>query len=224
MLPTKLRSGGRRGRDRLAAVDRQDDHVGGGFDLLALVEVLALLVAGEVDDAVAELARLPPIEKSTALPRPPPQQHARSSCSGSSVARAGRAHHDDRLARLAGPSRGGSSRRSRARSSRAGPCSAVDPGAGQRAAARSAAGRRRSRGAWPSKFCRRKNWPGWKFRAAAGARTTTSTIVGVRRSTRDDARRQVVLEAARGRRPTSRVGAPRRGAAARRANSAAIAR
>ena len=34
-----------------------------------------------------------------------------------------------------------------------------------------------------SKFCRRKNCPGSKCRAAAGARTTTSTIVGVSRST-----------------------------------------
>ena len=34
-----------------------------------------------------------------------------------------------------------------------------------------------------SKFCRRKNCPGSKWRAAAGARTTTSTIVGVSRST-----------------------------------------
>ena len=34
-----------------------------------------------------------------------------------------------------------------------------------------------------SKFCRRKNCPGSKWRAAAGAFTTTSTIVGVSRST-----------------------------------------
>ncbi len=40
-----------------------------------------------------------------------------------------------------------------------------------------------TRGACISKFCRRKNWPGRNARACAGARTTTSTIVGVSRCT-----------------------------------------
>ena len=54
MLPTKLRSEAAAGRNRLPAVDRQDEDVGRGLELLPLVEVLGLLVAREVDDAVAQ--------------------------------------------------------------------------------------------------------------------------------------------------------------------------
>ncbi len=54
MFPTKLRSEGRLRRDRLAAVDREDQDVGRRLELLALVEVLGLLVAGEVDHPVAQ--------------------------------------------------------------------------------------------------------------------------------------------------------------------------
>ena len=46
------------GRDRLAAVHRENQDIGGGLELLPLVEVLGLLVAREIDHAVAELTGL----------------------------------------------------------------------------------------------------------------------------------------------------------------------
>ena len=185
-------SGGGRGWPRPRSTDRTSD-VGGGLDLLALVEVLGLLVAGEVDDAVAELPGLLADREEDG------------------VAEAAAAEHHGRVSRAArwrvpvGPMTTTGSPGFRTEQRRVEPpisraiiesrpfsLSTQAPVSAQRLDA--AAASRSSRGAATSRFWRRKNWPGWKLRAAAGARTTTSTIVGVSRLTRDDAGRQVVLE------------------------------
>ena len=56
MLPRKWASCGRRGLDGGAGVGAPDHLIGRRLDLLALEEVLAVLVAGEIDDAVAAVA------------------------------------------------------------------------------------------------------------------------------------------------------------------------
>ena len=78
MLPTNCRSCGRRGGigPAVGRTDRTSD-VGGGFELVLLVEVFGFLVAGEVDHPVAGSRASLPIEKSTALPRPPPHEQDR---------------------------------------------------------------------------------------------------------------------------------------------------
>ena len=72
-------------RDRARRVGAPDHLIGRRLDLVALEEVLALLVAGEVDRPCCRASRSAlAIEKSTALPRPPPAA-ARSRLSGISV-------------------------------------------------------------------------------------------------------------------------------------------
>ncbi len=77
-----------------------DHHVGGGFDLVELVAIDELLVAGEVEHARARTrAARAPMENSTALPRPPPTS-VTVSPAGDLGRRTGRTHQDHRLAGL----------------------------------------------------------------------------------------------------------------------------
>ena len=76
MLPRKCASCGRRGAIAAPDVGAPDHLVGRRLDLLALEEVLALLVAGEVDHAVAVLAhRLGDREQHRVAEAAAEQQH-----------------------------------------------------------------------------------------------------------------------------------------------------
>ena len=147
-----------------------------------------------------------PIENSTALPRPPPASTHRLAAPGSpSACRSGPSPRPARPAR--GSRTGASCRPSPARSATAGPSalSTHAPVSARPSIIRRRAVRRSRDSA--SKFCRRKNCPGSKCRAAAGARTTTSTMVGVSRSTARTVGAQLVVELAR-RTPARRRRAP----------------
>ena len=133
-----------------------------------------------------------PIENSTALPRPPPTSTTVSPRLDLGR-RAGRSHQHDRLAGLQQRAQVGRAahlehdRRHQA-------LLAVDPRAGERqafhheprAVAHAAPAPRSSAGG--------RTGPGGSARAAAGARTTTSTMVGVRRSTRSTVARSCAVE------------------------------
>ena len=86
-------------RDRVADVGGPDHLVGRAFDLFALEQVRAVLVAGEVDHAVAaRLQRLGDREQHGIAQTAAGEQHG---CMFRNFGRrAGRAHHDDRFAGL----------------------------------------------------------------------------------------------------------------------------
>ena len=86
-------------RNLHARVGRPDDLVGGRFDLLALEEVVALLVAGEVEDLVAVRAQgLGDREEHRVAQAAAGEQHVLAV--RDLGRRAGRPHHEHRLARL----------------------------------------------------------------------------------------------------------------------------
>ena len=84
--------------DLVAHVGRPDHLVGADLDVLALEEVGAVPVAGEVEHAVAlRLERLGDREQHGVAEAAAGEQHRR--LLGNLGRRAGRAHHDDGLAR-----------------------------------------------------------------------------------------------------------------------------
>ena len=89
--------GGAARRDGLAPVDREDQHVRRRLELLALVEVLGFLVAGEVDDPVVPGPGLLSDREEHGVAEAAPGEHD-GRVFGQLRGRAGRAHGDDRLA------------------------------------------------------------------------------------------------------------------------------
>ncbi len=180
MLPTKLRSCGAPGRDGLAPVDAPDQQSEAASMLLALVEVLGLLVAGEVDDPVVPLARLLADREQHRVAQPAAAEH-HGLALGHLGRRPGRAP-SPRPARPGGASSTGASEP---------PISSTISDRSprpDRPRRRSAPGLHQQRRAVDARGVRLEvlqavELPGWKLRAAAGARTTTSMMVGVSRST-----------------------------------------
>ena len=125
------------GRDRRADVGAPDHLIGRRLDVLALEQILALLVAGEIDHLVAVLAhRLRDREQHGVAEAAAEQQHVLAV--GNLGRRAGRTHDDDRLALLQvrdQPARHAELERDE----RQQPALLVDPRAGQRDALPSAA-------------------------------------------------------------------------------------
>ena len=192
MLPRKWASCGRAGVDLRADVGAPDHLVGRRFDLLALEEILALLVAGEVDHPVAVLAqRLGDREQHGVAETAARQQHvsrraeSRLACRSAPSRRPARPAADRRTA--------GSRRPSRARSATAAPSRDRPRRRSARCLPSAAAARRGTlaRVRQRLEVLQAIELAGLKCRAAAGACTTTSTMVGVRRSTYSTVRQQV---------------------------------
>ena len=172
-----------RRREARRLVAAPDDDVGRGLDLGDLVAVDHLLVAGEVEHLRAGAAERLPDREQHRVAEAAAGEHdglaaarSRSACRSAPSARPAR--------RAAAARRDPTSRPSRARSSRRGPRSRstqAPVSARPSIASRVPSTRRRQRleVLQPIELARAGS-----ARAAAGARTTTSTIVGVSRSTR----------------------------------------
>ena len=204
---------GARRREAGRLVAAPHDLVGGGFDLGHLVAVGDLLVAGEVEHARSGRAQRRADGEEHGVAQAAAHQHhglARGRLRGSPRG----PHEDHGLAGLRAARTGRSSRPSRARWWRRGRCSRSTHApvrARPSMASVVASGRR----AWPRNSAADRTGPGWNLRAAMGACTTTSTIFGVRRSTRctvaRSSRFRRAMKGARLDRRRARAGARARG-------------
>ena len=205
MLPTKLRSVGRRAG---MASPRSTDRIrtsAAALELLALVEVLGLLVAGEVDDPVAERAGLLPDREEHGVAEPAAAQHH-----GRSLRKLRRASRSGPSRRPARPgseraSTGASTRRSRARSSRAVPSPGPPTRRSARRARSGAASRRRAAPCARGSAAGRTGPAGSCGPPPARARRPRRSS-GVRRSTATTRAAEVVLEIGARKASHSRVG------------------
>ena len=114
--------------DRLSHVHAPDDHVGGGLNLLHLVDVVRLLVPGEVEDSASGLAHRLADREEDGVPQPSAEKKDRLGLLGDLGRRARRPHDDDRIA---GPERADETRGDADLQGdhREEPLFAIDPGA-----------------------------------------------------------------------------------------------